>query len=217
MACNGDLWIPSFQLGHVVSGSRPPTRLRSADWNQDATIFHNLEAWIASPSEPSTTLYLNLIEVFQRHVTATAFKLAGGVDRASVLSRGTKQNAIAPAFTTKITKAVFDAMYALLDGFVHLASSDSPVVTKATATLRDPEKGRVSDSSVISGTNKLQLVDLTDGVCVHVQSLRHGMSFVTVASGYTAVARHIESSIPSRNPHPEHVEPNRDLVWRCSA
>ena len=130
--------------------------------NADAHIFYYLEAWVASPSDPSTTLYLSQMEVFQRHVTTAAFKIAGGIDLSSNTSstKATKQNAIGPLFTAKITKAFLDVLYAFLDGLVHLASEESPVA--------NGKRPVVADSATITGANPLELLDLTDTVSYEV-------------------------------------------------
>ncbi|KAJ7810126.1 exocyst complex component sec5 [Mycena leptocephala] len=91
-------------------------------WLRDANIFYYLEEWIASPTDASATHYLTQMELFQRHVTTAAFN-------ASALAKPVRQNPIPTAFVSKITKAFLDALYAFLDGLVHLASEESPVMT----------------------------------------------------------------------------------------
>ncbi|CAK5272889.1 unnamed protein product [Mycena citricolor] len=125
-------------------------------WLRDANLLYYLEEWIASPNDPSATHYLTQMELFQRQVTTAAFKLAGGVDLASTtLSKPARQHPIPGAFTTKITKAFIDALYAFMDGLVHLASEESPVV-----------KGKIPHTDAAGGpggTNPLELLDLMDG------------------------------------------------------
>lgn len=124
----------------------------------DANIFYMLESWIASPTDPSTTLYLSQMEVFQRQITTAAFKIAGGVDLSANPSAGKliKQNPIPSVFISKITKAFLDVLYAFLDGLAHLASDDSPVVSR--------KRQAMGDSATVTGTNPLELLDLTDAV-----------------------------------------------------
>jgi exocyst complex component 2 len=65
------------------------------------------------------------MQAFQRHLTTEAFKIAGGLDlNASSASKPVKQNRVALEFVTKITKSFLDALYAFLDGLVHLASDE---------------------------------------------------------------------------------------------
>ncbi|KAJ7637152.1 exocyst complex component sec5 [Roridomyces roridus] len=124
-------------------------------WLRDANIFYYLEEWIANPTDPSATHYLTQMELFQRQVTTAAFKIAGGVDLATTsLSRPAKQNPIPVAFVSKITKAFLDALYAFLDGLVHLASEESPVVT-GKIPVTDAAGGP-------GGPNPLELLDLQD-------------------------------------------------------
>ncbi|KAF7289907.1 Exocyst complex component SEC5 [Mycena indigotica] len=128
------------------------------DWLRDANILYYLEEWIASPTEPSTTHYLAQMELFQRQVTTAAFKLAGGVDLAgsnsSHLAKPVRQNPVPSAFINKITKAFLDALYAFLDGLVHLASEESPIVT-GKMPLTEATGGP-------GGPNSLELLDMMD-------------------------------------------------------
>lgn len=119
-------------------------------------MFYCVEAWVTSPDEPFVTHYLGQIEVFQRHMTTAAFKIAGGVEASSSVTRPLKQHPIPSAFVTKITKAFLDALYAILDGLVLLASDESPIV-----------RGKRPDVSTAlqMGLNPLELLDLIDSVC----------------------------------------------------
>jgi exocyst complex component 2 len=127
-------------------------------WLRDANIFYYLEEWIASPTDASATHYLTQMELFQRHVTTAAFKVAGGVDlaSASALAKPVRQNPIPTAFVSKITKAFLDALYAFLDGLVHLASEESPVMTG--------KMPRTEAAGGPGGPNPLELLDMRDGV-----------------------------------------------------
>ncbi|KAJ3517910.1 hypothetical protein NLJ89_g205 [Agrocybe chaxingu] len=121
---------------------------------KNATMFYCVEAWVSNSSEPFTTHYLAQIEIYQQHMTTTAFKLAGGVDPSSSLTRSSKQNPVPQAFISKITKAFLDAIYAFLDGLVLLASTESPV-----ANGKRPEIANL----MLEGSNALDILDLTDG------------------------------------------------------
>ena len=97
------------------------------------------------------------MRAFQKQITTSAFKVAGGVDlstAASTSSRPTKQNLIAPEFVNKISKAFVDALYAFLDGLVHLASDES----RTSVPLPPPP------SSGAPGSNPLELVKIEDAV-----------------------------------------------------
>ncbi|KAF8970220.1 exocyst complex component Sec5-domain-containing protein [Flammula alnicola] len=123
-------------------------------WLRDAGFFYFTEAWVASPTEPFTTRYLSQIEMYQRHMTTAAFKLAGGVESSSSLSKPLKQNPIPQNFVSKITKAFLDALYTILDGMVLLASDESPVVSGKSPDILN---------TVAEGLNPLELLDLKDG------------------------------------------------------
>jgi exocyst complex component 2 len=156
--------------------------------HEDAHILYYLEAWVASPSDPSTTLYLSQMELFQRQITTAAFKIAGGIDLSSNMTstKPTKQNAVAPLFISKITKAFLDVLYAFLDGLVHLASEESPIVTG--------KRPVITDSATITGTNPLDLLDLTDTVSSRIYFfVRWLTSFVTEYASFTG---HLEFQLP---------------------
>lgn len=131
------------------------------DGLSDARILHHLESWMANPSDRTTTMYLDQIEAFQKHLTTAAFKISGGVDLSSnsVAPKMAKQNAIAPIFISKITRSFLDALYAFMDGMVHLASDESSI-----------SAGSRSGSATITGTNPLELLDLNDAVTVYIQN-----------------------------------------------
>ncbi|KAJ7599226.1 exocyst complex component sec5 [Mycena floridula] len=137
-------------------------------WIRDASLFYHLEAWIPSPTDPSATIYLNQLEHFQRNITTAAFKLAGGVDLAtSPLTKPVKQNSIAGAFVTKITKAFFDTLYAFLDGLVNLASDEAPIATGKRVAVT---------ASASSSTTAMDLLDLSDGdtrLLIVLSNFRH--------------------------------------------
>ena len=76
-----------------------------------------------------------LLDVFQRHLTTSALKFAGGIELSSTpLSFWTiRHDQILPAFATKITKASLDAVRAFLDGLVHLTFPEWTVTTTKSA------------------------------------------------------------------------------------
>ncbi|KDQ60180.1 hypothetical protein JAAARDRAFT_205190 [Jaapia argillacea MUCL 33604] len=123
-------------------------------WLRDANVFYYLETWVASPSDPYTTVYLSHMQLFQRQITTAAFKISGGVDLSTSLSssKPTKQYPIPAEFMSKITKAFLDSLYAFLDGLVHLASDESPTVAG--------EGPMAANAGPSTSTNSLELLDL---------------------------------------------------------
>jgi len=111
----------------------------------DASMFHCVEAWVSNPNEPFTTHYLAQIELYQRHMTTAAFKLAGGIDATSSISttKPSKRGPVAPVLVAKITKAFLDSIYAILDGMVLLVSNEPPL-----AKRQRTEKARYDLDSV---------------------------------------------------------------------
>ncbi|KAL4267857.1 Exocyst complex component SEC5 [Pleurotus pulmonarius] len=129
-----------------------------ATWLRDANMFYYLEDWVSNSVETSTPRYLSHLEVFQRHITTAAFKIAGGVDLtpSPSLTKPQKQSQIPQAFVSKITKAFLDVLYAFLDGLVLLASDESPIVT---GKMLPSEAAAMSST----GTNPSEVSNVTDG------------------------------------------------------
>jgi hypothetical protein len=101
----------------------------------DSRIFFHLETWEHNPEDRSTTLYLGRMHKFQKHVTTAAYKIASGMTDSS----STKQKQIPQEFSTKITGSFLDSLFCFLDGLVHLASDESPVVQNSIrASLEEP-------------------------------------------------------------------------------
>ncbi|PPQ68923.1 hypothetical protein CVT24_007667 [Panaeolus cyanescens] len=124
-------------------------------WLTDASNFYHVEAWVTdSATEPFTTVYIRQFENYQRHMTTVAFKLAGGADPSSSLTKSLKANVITPPFVSKIAKAFLDAIYAFLDGLVLLASDQSPVALG---------KRFDTTNTVLHSMEHLDLQDLQDG------------------------------------------------------
>lgn len=124
----------------------------------DANLFHYLETWASDPAHETTTIYLNQMQAFQRHLTTEAFKIAGGLDLNPSTSKPIRQHRIAANFTSKITKSFLDSLYAYLDGLVHLASEDSEY-TK-------PAGGEPSNGFLV---NRGDLIDLANPVSTLLQ------------------------------------------------
>ncbi|KAH9849599.1 exocyst complex component Sec5-domain-containing protein [Lenzites betulinus] len=161
-------------------------------WLRDANIFYYLETWVGSNVDPYTTIYLSQMRTFQKQITTSAFKLAGGVDLSSASSsssRQTKQNALPTEFVSKITKAFLDSLYAFLDGMVHLASDESPTASGIKATP--------VPSSVVPGANPLELVKVEEAdtrVLLVVSNFGHLMR-VLIPSMITELETAFNSSL----------------------
>lgn len=117
--------------------------------------MYALESFTPDLSTPSTTLYLAHLESFMRHLATSAFKIAGCVstESGSGMLRVTQQNIVPPAFTSKITKAFLDAIYAVLDGFVVLVADEAP-----------PGMGSIVAAGAPEREGKQELIDLRDSV-----------------------------------------------------
>ncbi|KAG2338040.1 hypothetical protein BDR05DRAFT_1044844 [Suillus weaverae] len=120
---------------------------------ENANYMYALESFTPDLGTPSTTLYLAHLESFMRHLATSAFKIAGGVstDSGSGVLRVTQQNIVPTAFTSKITKAFLDAIYAILDGFVVLVAEEAPPGVSNIVAAGTPER-----------EGKQELIDLRD-------------------------------------------------------
>ena len=140
-----------------IRGCEVPT-ITPSSWHPlsispDAQIFYLTEDWSSSLAEPCTTHHPARMEIFQRQLATAAFKIAGGLELSSALSGPIKQNVISQTFSSKILKAFLDALYALLDGQLRLASDESPA-----ATSKSPSIVGWEDPATVE-------LDLKDGVC----------------------------------------------------
>ena len=122
----------------------------------DARVFFHLETWELHPANRSTTLYLGRIHSYQKHITTVAYRFAGGLLDAQAV----KQKPITGEFSNKITKTFLDAIYAFLDGLVHLSSDESPVA-----------KGLQKQAALSDSTGALPLFDLKKNVSVETLEL----------------------------------------------
>lgn len=137
-------------------------------------------------------------------MTTVAYKLAGGVDSSSSLSKPLKQNLIPQIFVSKITKAFLDALYAFLDGLVLLASDESPIVS-----------GKGPNSLPAEGLSPLELLDLKDGVRYHEFSIPFEivLMFYALPAGYPPTSRHIKLWTPFEGCDTEHAHAIRECFW----
>ena len=88
-------------------------------------VFHHLETWEPDLQVARTTVYFTKVHVFQKHNATAAYKIAGGVDPTAVYSAMPQsRRPLGPEFASNISKAFLDALYAFLDGLVHLVSDD---------------------------------------------------------------------------------------------
>ena len=101
-------------------------------------------------------MYLSKMHIFQKYNSTCAYKIAGGVDpTASSSSKPTKQRAIGLGLASKISKAFLDALYAFLDGLVHLASDEWSVDGHGMDAIGDP--GASAGANVSVGAPTLDL------------------------------------------------------------
>ncbi|SNX84111.1 related to Exocyst complex component Sec5 [Melanopsichium pennsylvanicum] len=141
-------------------------------WQEDAKLFHMLEDWTLNPVEQATTLHLRDIATFHKSNARHAFHLAGGRSASSPVSAlegsrkaRTAEQPVAPEFTTRIKGAFLDALYAFLDGLVHLAFSEYSPLEPRTALSVQAIPGSWGDS--------VDVRDLDTRVLLSVTNLAH--------------------------------------------
>ncbi|KAK4055272.1 Exocyst complex component S5 [Microbotryomycetes sp. JL201] len=103
-------------------------------WVRDAKVFYRLETWKPDSDDVSITAFLRQIISFQRFCAISTYRIAGGSeDRANALmgpssnlhaARARQDGDLPTDFVRKIQSAYLDALYAFLDGLVHVAFSD---------------------------------------------------------------------------------------------
>lgn len=181
----------------------------SAVWMRDANLFFNLETWTSNPAEPTSTLYLNLLQTFQNHITSAALKIAGGTIPVTISapssSRQGKQNRIPMEFASKITKSFLDVLYAFLDGMVHLASDDDVLNRQVIA-------GHAQALRSVPG--HMDLLDLANPVSAsqpcHLMVI--SMDIVSVI-GYTPVNCHLQLRLSCPTNTSQYDRAIRNRLW----
>lgn len=140
-------------------------------WQDDAKIFHMLEDWTLNPDEQATTLHLRDIATFHKSNARQAFHLAGGKSASSPVSaleaRKTRSanQPVSAECTSRIKGAFLDALYAFLDGLVHLAFSEYDPLEPRTALSVQSVPG-------LPGTS-VDVRDLDTRVLLSVTNLSH--------------------------------------------
>ena len=150
-------------------------------WQSDAKLFHLLEDWTLNADEQATTMHLREMAAFQKANARQAFHLAGGRTggvSASGLearkNRGAGDSPVAPEFTARIKGAFLDAIYAFLDGLVHLALSEySPL---------EPNMG-LAVQALPGQPETVDVGDLDTRVLLSVTNLAHLSRVVVPESG----------------------------------
>jgi len=99
-------------------------------------------------------------------MTTAAYKIAAGAEAPSGSSSVTKLKSSRPpvipqVFINKISKAFLDALYALLDGLVLLASEESPIVKGLYLS-------RLKGTESAVELRLHELLDLKDGVSLQL-------------------------------------------------
>ncbi|CAO1633758.1 unnamed protein product [Sympodiomycopsis kandeliae] len=135
-------------------------------WQSDAKIFYMLEDWTINPDEQSTTLFLKELSSFHRSNAKAAYHIASGRSRDpfdSSVNRS-RDTGVSSEFTSRIKSAFLDALYAYLDGIVHLAFSEY-----------DPLHPTLSTSHKVVGNSRLtvDVQELDTRILLSVTNLSH--------------------------------------------
>lgn len=135
-------------------------------WQADAKIFHMLEDWTINPDEQSTTLFLKDLSAFHKSNARAAYHIASGRSQNpydSSVNRS-RDTGVSSEFTSRIKGAFLDALYAYLDGIVHLAFSEY-----------DPLDPTMSTSHKVVGNSRLtvDVQELDTRILLSVTNLSH--------------------------------------------
>lgn len=113
-------------------------------WQADAKIFYMLEDWTINPDEQSTTLFLKDLSSFHKSNARAAYHIASGRDLDPFEGGRSRDTGVSSECTSRIKSAFLDALYAFLDGIVHLAFSEY-----------DPLDPTISTSHKVVGNSRL--------------------------------------------------------------
>lgn len=133
-------------------------------WQTDAKIFHLLEDWTINPDEQSTTLYLKDLTAFHRSNARAAYHIASGRGSDPAESSRSKDTGVPAESTARIKGAFLDALYAFLDGIVHLAFAEY-----------DPLDPTITTSHKVVGNSRLtvDVQELDTRILLSVTNLAH--------------------------------------------
>ncbi|GAA5945363.1 hypothetical protein JCM3775_002199 [Rhodotorula graminis] len=122
-------------------------------WVRDAKVFYRLETWRPDPDDVAITAFLRQVAAFQRFMSISAYRVAGGSEEranallgasssssansgATAAARNRKDVDLAPDFQRKVQSAFLDGLYAFLDGLVHVAFSDPETIFAAPSGVK---------------------------------------------------------------------------------
>ncbi|EGG04385.1 uncharacterized protein MELLADRAFT_37367 [Melampsora larici-populina 98AG31] len=177
----GSLELPEESLGclkEMIGNARFRFEASlSVYWVRDSKIFHRLEDWTRPEKNDKeeyvagTTIYLTRLYTFHRHLTQTAFRLAGATDTTAnaiftgseeaQLPNKSKSEILQVDCAKKAQSAFLDALYGFLDGLVHVAFtppkplpsvdelSDAVAGIKFSSMLMKASKANQDDTRVL--------------------------------------------------------------------
>lgn len=135
-------------------------------WQADAKLFYMLEDWTINPDEQSTTLFLKDLSSFHKSNARAAYHIASGRSRDPYDATGSRSRdtGVSSEFTSRVKGAFLDALYAYLDGIVHLAFSEY-----------DPLDPTISTSHKVVGNSRLtvDVQELDTRILLSVTNLSH--------------------------------------------
>ncbi|GAA5873213.1 hypothetical protein JCM3774_000083 [Rhodotorula dairenensis] len=158
-------------------------------WIRDAKVFYRLENWRPDPDQPSTTVFLRHLAAYQRFMSISAYRVAGGSEEranshfsasssatgpgAAAKSRSRPEDDLPKDLTRRIKSAFLDSLYAFLDGLVHVAFSDPATIFAAPP--QSGRKGALGDGSDV-GVGRPSEVDVQNvdiRILLTVSNLSH--------------------------------------------
>lgn len=104
------------------------------------------------------------MHVFQKHNISSAYRLAGGNDPFSAVKTPSKKT-IRSEFASKISKTFLDALYAFLDGLVHLASDDWNLSLAGSNMITNPHPETALSNADMDLTSTVCLILVSHSLC----------------------------------------------------
>ncbi|GAA5980926.1 hypothetical protein JCM10908_003921 [Rhodotorula pacifica] len=155
-------------------------------WIRDAKFFYRLENWRPDPDQPSATVFLRHLAAYQRFMSISAYRIAGGSEErgnsfftASSSSTSTSaKNRSRPGddlprdLTRQVKSAFLDSLYAFLDGLVHVAFSDPATIFAASA--HSGRKGSLVEAAETGGRpSEVDVQNVDIRILLTVSNLSH--------------------------------------------
>ena len=162
----------------------------------DAKIFYRLESWQPDAEEPLATVYIRQAAAFQRSIARSCMRLSGASEERALAAfpiyaapAGTvparrSEEPLPPLLVRRAQAAFLDALYAFLDGLVHVAFSSPDSL--------DPTLGHSMTPGLVAPSSRSRTIDVQDKV-------RHGDRCSTDPAGHAHPVDGLQPGLSARD------------------